>query len=82
MGQPRRLRHAQAEQAFPGLNSYSLESLSRFFDFDAGGHHRALADCRYCVQLFARILRKIRGLDMDFAAFAREYASSARLLAR
>ncbi|MDY4032848.1 MAG: 3'-5' exonuclease [Pyramidobacter sp.] len=71
-----------SRQAFPGLNSYSLENLSRFFDFDAGGHHRALTDCRYCAQLFARILRKIRGLDMDFAAFAREYASSARLLDR
>lgn len=71
-----------SRQAFPGLNSYSLENLSRFFDFDAGGHHRALADCRYCAQLFARILRKIRGHDLDFAEFAREYAPPTRLLAK
>lgn len=71
-----------SRKAFPGLNSYSLEALSRFFDFNLGGHHRALTDCRYCAQLFARILHKICSFNMDFETFRREYASSSRLLAR
>lgn len=71
-----------SRRAFPGLRSYSLENLSRFFDFESGGHHRALADCRYCAQLFVRILRKFSAAAMPFAALADEYASSARLLSR
>ncbi len=71
-----------SRRAFPGMRSYSLENLSRFFDFDSGGHHRALADCRYCAQLFARILRKLVEPDMTFDGFAEKYASSERLLAR
>ncbi len=62
--------------AFPGMASYSLSSLSRFFEFSAGKHHRALADCRYCSLLFARILEKVdqwrclelQGLIQDYAA--------------
>ena len=65
-----------SRRAFPGLRSYSLENLSRFFDFDSGGHHRALADCRYCAQLFLRILNKIGAKKLTFAEIVRNYSSS------
>jgi len=70
-----------AKRAFPGLRSYSLENLSRFFDFDAGNHHRALADCRYCAQLFSLTRTKLCAPGGE-EAFCREFASSPRLLGR
>jgi DNA polymerase-3 subunit epsilon len=71
-----------SRRAFPGLRSYSLENLSRFFDFDSGGHHRALADCRYCAQLFLRILNKFGAKSLTFEEIVRNYSSSQRLLGR
>ena len=68
-----------ARRAFPGLHSYSLENLSRFFDFDSGHHHRALADCEYCAKLFRLILAKLHVNACD-EAFCKECASSLRLL--
>ncbi len=68
--------------AFPGMASYSLKNLSRFFDFDSGTHHRALADCRYCALLFMRILNKLAAPEMTFDSFAEKYASTERHLAR
>ena len=68
-----------ARRAFPGLHSYSLENLSRFFDFDSGHHHRALADCEYCAKLFQLILAKLHVSTCD-EAFCKECASSLRLL--
>ncbi len=68
--------------AFPGMGSYSLSSLSRFFEFSAGKHHRALADCRYCSQLFSRILEKTdqwRCLEME--ALIQDYSERSNLLA-
>lgn len=62
--------------AFPGLRSYSLENLSEHFEFKQGGHHRALADCRYTQMLFLRFLEKVdslRGFDLD--QLASEYAT-------
>ena len=70
-----------ARRAFPGLRSYSLENLSRFFDFDAGGHHRALADCRYCAQLFQMVRSKLL-VPAGEEDFCRNFASSPRLLGR
>lgn len=67
-----------ARLAFPGLRSYSLENLSRFFDFDAGGHHRALADCEYCARLFERILAAMRAARDE--TFLDLYASPPKLL--
>ncbi len=69
-----------ARRAFPGLRSYSLENLSRFFDFDAGRHHRALADCEYCARLFSLILPRLRAADDE--TFRRDFASPPRLLGR
>lgn len=71
-----------SRKAFPGLRSYSLENLSRFFDFDAGGHHRALADCRYCAQLFQRILKKLGAASLSYDEFAGNFGASKRLLGR
>ncbi len=71
-----------SRRAFPGLRSYSLENLSRFFDFDAGGHHRALADCRYCAQLFQRILKKLGAATLSYEEIVKNYGASARLLGR
>lgn len=71
-----------SRKAFPGLRSYSLENLSRFFDFDAGGHHRALADCRYCAQLFQRILKKLGVASLSYDEFAGNFGASKRLLGR
>ena len=72
-----------SRRIFPGLRSYSLEKLSRFFDFESGGHHRALADCRYCGLLFSKILTKIGcARVMDFQDFVQAYAESEHLLAR
>ena len=68
-----------ARRAFPGLHSYSLENLSRFFDFDSGGHHRALADCEYCAKLFRLVCAKLRAPGCD-EAFCKEFASPLRLL--
>ena len=68
-----------AKRAFPGLRSYSLENLSRFFDFDAGNHHRALADCEYCARLFQLIRAKLRTPDGE-ESFCRKCASSPKLL--
>ena len=71
-----------SRKAFPGLRSYSLENLSRFFDFDAGGHHRALADCRYCAQLFQRILKKLGAASLSYDELAGNFGASKRLLGR
>lgn len=69
-----------SRRAFPGRRSYSLENLSKFFDFDAGGHHRALADCRYCAQLFELIIEHYNASLVSFEEFAQEFAASKRLL--
>lgn len=60
--------------AFPGLRSYSLESLSDFFEFKEGVHHRALCDCWYTQQLFTRFLEKVDQLRcLELADLAHEY---------
>ena len=70
-----------SRRAFPGLPGYSLEKLSRFFDFESGGHHRALADCRYCGLLFQRVLQKLnRGAGL--ADFAKNYEEPEIILDR
>lgn len=67
--------------AFPGLKNYSLENLSRFFEFDSGGHHRALADCRYCELLFEKVLQKIDRLHcLEMSVFIKDYSSPLELL--
>lgn len=48
-----------SREAFPGLKSYSLESLSSHFNFEQGGHHRALQDCRYTQLLFEKFLERV-----------------------
>lgn len=69
-----------ARLAYPGLKSYSLENLSAFLDFERGGHHRALADCAYCEQLFSMAYARLR--PADFATFARDNSESPALLGR
>lgn len=70
-----------SRRAFPGLRSYSLENLSRFFNFDRGSHHRALADCEYCARLFHLVCAKLCALGDD-EAFCRECSSPPSLLGR
>ena len=64
------------------MDSYSLENLSRFFDFETGGHHRALADCRYTAQLFMRVLKKIKAREMPAEELKERFASPPELLGR
>lgn len=70
-----------SRRAFPGLRSYSLENLSRFFNFDRGSHHRALADCEYCARLFHLVCAKLCTAG-DEETFCRECASPSYLLGR
>lgn len=69
-----------SRRAFPGLPSYSLVNLSRFFDFDTGHHHRALSDCHYCAMLFEKILEEFDASDAGFEEFIHEYAAPVSLL--
>lgn len=45
-----------SRKSFPGLPSYSLGNLIRYFRLDVSGRHRAMADVMATVQLFERIL--------------------------
>ena len=53
-----------------------------FFDFETGGHHRALADCRYTAQLFMRVLKKIKAREMPAEELKERFASPPELLGR
>lgn len=50
-----------SRKAFPGLPSYSLGNLIRFFDIQVKDRHRALADTLATTELFTRILQSQQG---------------------
>ncbi|MBQ6083304.1 MAG: hypothetical protein IJK92_03015 [Bacteroidales bacterium] len=49
----------------PGLPSYSLESLCRFFGINSDGHHRAAADCEMTAKLFLNLVALSDCTDFD-----------------
>jgi len=51
------------KQVFPGLNSYSLESLARYLSIKSEKFHRALEDSVVCMKIFLKCLTKIGNLD-------------------
>lgn len=64
-----------SRKAYPGMKSYSLESLARHFSMPDMGHHRALKDCRYCHLLFELTLCELDPLGfMDMACFIDQYS--------
>ncbi|MEZ4951487.1 MAG: exonuclease domain-containing protein [Saprospiraceae bacterium] len=52
-----------SRSVFPGLPSYSLGNLIRFFNISVEDRHRALADTLATVNLFERIMRAQNGLS-------------------
>ena len=40
------------KRLFPGLNSYSLENLSKFFNLNSKSFHRALSDVQITAKIF------------------------------
>ncbi len=47
-----------SRKAFPGLTSYSLDSLIYHLDIEVGKRHRAMADAKATVELLGQILNK------------------------
>lgn len=50
---------ALSQKALPEMASHKLVDLCSFFEIDADGAHRALADCRLAHEVFVRILEKL-----------------------
>lgn len=49
-----------SRKAFQGLPSYSLDSLSRFFNLEFSARHRAMGDCEVTQQVFWRCVNRLR----------------------
>lgn len=47
-----------SRKAFPGLRSYALGNLIKYFDIQVKDRHRAMADTQATVEVFERILQK------------------------
>jgi len=46
-----------ARRCIPGLKSYKLEKLAKYYGVSYAGAHRALADCYITYQIYKRLLR-------------------------